>query len=149
MSLPIAIRLSAEHLRDVAEIETLCFEEPWSENALRLLLGEQGEGAVCLCNGRAVAYGGMILAPDEAQITNIATHPAHRRRGYANAVVRALIESARQRGLLQIVLEVRASNQGAVALYGALGFEACGVRKKFYRKPTEDALVMIKRLERG
>lgn len=146
MSAVRAVRMTADHLGDVAELERLCFGEPWSEKALTLLTGEEALGFVCLEDGHAVAYGGMMLAPDEAQVTNIATHPDYRRRGLAREVTEALICEAQRRGLEQIVLEVRASNEGAIALYHMLGFEQVGIRRRFYRAPIEDALVMIKRL---
>ena len=136
--------LAQSHLREVAEIEQLCFSEPWSEKALELLLGDLGIGVACVQNGSVVAYGGMMLAPDEGQITNIAVHPAYRRQGLGKAVTEALVQLARVRELEQIALEVRASNEAAIALYTALGFESVGRRKNFYRHPQEDALVMLK-----
>ena len=140
------IPMGEEHLEEVAELERLCFAEPWSKNALTYLLSDQAVGAVCLLDGRTVAYGGMTLAPFEGQITNIAVHPDHRRRGYGRAVVDRLIREARNATCEQISLEVRASNQGAICLYEELGFETVGRRKNFYRSPTEDALVMVKSL---
>ena len=137
--------LTREHLPAAAELEKLCFSEPWSEKALELLLGDMGVGAVCLENGHAVAYGGMLLAPDEGQITNIATHPSHRRRGYGRAVTEALLEMALKKQLEQVSLEVRVSNESAILLYEKLGFVKAGQRRNFYRAPKEDALVMIKR----
>ena len=138
--------LTQSHLAEVAEIERLCFSEPWSEKALELLLGELGVGVVCIRNGSVVAYGGMMLAPDEGQITNIAVRPSCRRQGLGRAVTEALVQLAQTRKLEQIALEVRASNEAAIALYRGLGFEKVGRRKNFYRQPTEDALVMIKKI---
>ena len=133
------------HLAGIARLETLCFGEPWSENALELLLTEMALGVTLVSeDGEVLAYGGMLLAPDEGQITNIAVHPDCRRKGYGRAVTEALIREAEQRGLSQISLEVRASNEAAINLYRLLGFEVAGVRKRFYRNPSEDALVMIK-----
>jgi ribosomal-protein-alanine N-acetyltransferase len=137
-------RLQKEHLAAVAEIERLCFSQPWSEKALELLLGESGVGFVCLAEDEVTAYGGMMLDPWEGQITNIATHPAHRRRGYGNAVTDALLKEAAARNAEQVSLEVRASNASAIALYERLGFAIAGRRKGFYQNPREDALVMIK-----
>lgn len=137
-------RLQKEHLAAVAEIERLCFSQPWSEKALELLLGESGVGFVCLAGDEVTAYGGMMLDPWEGQITNIATHPAHRRRGYGNAVTDALLKEAAARNAEQVSLEVRASNASAIALYEGLGFAIAGRRKGFYQNPREDALVMIK-----
>ena len=145
--LPTAIPLRREHLEDVAELERLCFGQPWSAKALELLLTPEATGAVCLWEGRAVAYGGMLLAPGEGQITNVAVHPDFRRRGYAAAVLRALIAEAMAReDCEQISLEVRESNGAAVALYLQNGFLTVGRRRHFYRDPAEDALVMIKSL---
>ena len=137
-------RLQKEHLAAVAEIERLCFSQPWSEKALELLLGESGVGFVCLAEDEVTAYGGMMLDPWEGQITNIATHPDHRRRGYGNAVTDALLKEAAARNAEQVSLEVRASNASAIALYEGLGFAIAGRRKGFYQNPREDALVMIK-----
>lgn len=139
-------RITRAHLAEVAELERLCFHDPWSERSLELLLGSDAVGYVCVSEGRVLAYGGMMLVPDEGQITNIATHPDVRRMGMGRAVVEALIDDAKKRGLEQLSLEVRVSNTAAVALYEDLGFGTAGRRKSFYRKPTEDAWVMIKAL---
>lgn len=137
------IRLTKEHLSEVAELERLCFSEPWSEKSLELLLGEDAVGFVSLQNGRAVAYGGMLWAVDEGQVTNVAVHPDARRCGHARAIVKAFADAARARGAVQISLEVRQSNAAAIALYEQNGYVSVGKRKHFYRNPREDALIMI------
>ncbi|MBQ1230505.1 MAG: ribosomal protein S18-alanine N-acetyltransferase [Clostridia bacterium] len=131
------------HLPQVALLESLCFSEPWSERSLELLLGEEALGAVLLVGDRVAAYGGMLLAPGEGQITNIATHPDFRRMGYGRAVLDALLSGARQKDCEQVALEVRASNEGAIRMYEQAGFLTAGRRRGFYRNPTEDALVML------
>lgn len=141
--------INASHLDTVAEIESLCFPEPWSARALELLLGDAATGAVILREGRVIAYGGMLLAPDEGQITNVAVHPDFRRCGCARAILHALCAEAEQRQLEQIVLEVRASNAAAIALYESEGYAEVGRRRSFYRLPTEDALVMQKSVGAG
>ena len=140
------IKMTEAHLADVAEIERLCFGEPWSEEALRLLLTDGAIGFVCEEDGQATAYGGMILTPFDAQVTNIAVHPTCRRRGLGRAVTEALIAEACKRALEQISLEVRVSNAAAIALYQSLGFYESGRRKHFYRNPAEDAVVMLRDL---
>ena len=139
-------RICAAHLFEVAEIERLCFAEPWSEQALELLLSEDAVGYACVRDGHVLAYGGMLIAPFEGQITNVAVHPEARRQGLGRRVTEALICDAEERGLEQIALEVRASNAAAIALYESLGFAVAGRRKNFYRRPAEDALVMVKAL---
>ena len=136
-------RLSARHLPDVAELERLCFAEPWSESSLALLTREGGVGFAVLSEGKAVAYGGMLTVLDEGQITNVAVHPDYRRCGYGRAVTEALLAYAQKAGLVTVSLEVRESNLPAISLYRALGFAACGRRAGFYRKPTEAALIMV------
>ena len=136
-------RMTQMHLSDVAEIERLCFAEPWSESSLSLLTRDGGVGFVVCQEGRAVAYGGMLTVLDEGQITNVAVHPDARRRGYGRVITEALVAYAKRNGLCSISLEVRASNEAAIALYRACGFEICGRRRGFYRKPVEDALIMV------
>ncbi len=135
-------KLCRAHLSAVAEIEALCFVDPWSEKALELLLTDAAEGYVCLQNDRVLAYGGVLWAPDEGQITNIATHPEARRCGMAAAILENIIASACSRGCEQLSLEARVSNTPAVSLYRRYGFEQMGVRRGFYKNPREDALVM-------
>lgn len=141
-----AVRMAREHLSAVAELERLCFSEPWSENALELLLTEAATGYVVLLEERVIAYGGMMTVPGEGQITNIAVHPEHRRKGCGRAVVDALLSEARAHGAEQVSLEVRESNRAAAALYERAGFFVAGRRKRFYRNPTEDAFVMLMRM---
>lgn len=141
--------LTAEHLAQVAELEQLCFADPWSEKALELLLGDGAYGAVCLQEGRVMAYGGVLWAPFEGQITNIATHPNARRCGMGAAVLEHLIAVAIERGCEQLSLEARVSNTPAISLYERYGFEKMGLRRGFYKHPTEDAYVMCLSLDKS
>ena len=141
---PRVLPLSPAHLSGVATLERLCFpHEPWSEQALLVLCREHGTGFVALSeDGTPLAYVGMTYAADEGSITNVATHPTARRQGLGRAVVKALLRQASALGLAFVYLEVRPSNEAAIALYQSLGFETVGRRKNFYRHPTEDALLM-------
>ena len=141
--------LTAAHLVQVAELEQLCFADPWSEKALELLLGDGAYGAVCLQEGRVMAYGGVLWAPFEGQITNIATHPNARRCGMGAAVLEHLIAVAIERGCEQLSLEARVSNTPAISLYERYGFEKMGLRRGFYKHPTEDAYVMCLSLDKS
>lgn len=136
------VPLSEEHLSALAELEILSFSEPWSRESLRILTRDGGFGVVAEIGGRAVAYGGMTFVLDEGSVTNIATHPDLRGRGIGHAVVRALLAAAKERGIASVFLEVRPSNAPALALYRGEGFDEIGVRKNFYRLPTEDAIQM-------
>ena len=135
-------RLTATHLQAVEALERAVFSNPWSAKALELLCSERAFGFVVMQEDKAAAYGGMLTVLDEGQITNIATHPHHRRRGYAAMVLQALLGEARERGIAFVTLEVRASNAPARALYEKCWFEVCGERRAYYENPTEDAILM-------
>ena len=140
------VRVAEADLEPLAAIEAACFSEPWSATALRLLLGDTACGYVAKLRGRIVGYGGMLLALDEGQITNVAVAPDARRMGCGAAILHAMLADARERGLVQIALEVRVGNTAAIRLYETNGFSVAGRRKHFYRNPTEDAFVMLRDL---
>ena len=83
-----------------------------------------------------------MTALDEGQITDIAVSSEYRRRGIGMEIVKAMIKESANRGIAALYLEVRESNCAARELYRACGFEECGVRKNFYRRPTESAVLM-------
>ena len=144
---PVRLQKISAHLEGAANLERLCFPAaPWSAQSLELLTNE-GIGVGYLLtdptDGSVVAYGGMLITVDEGQITNIAVHPDHRRRGYGAAILRALLRHAKDARLESVSLEVRPSNTAAVTMYRNAGFAEAGRRKAFYTKPTEDALVMV------
>jgi ribosomal-protein-alanine N-acetyltransferase len=138
------IRMSREHLSAVAEIEQISFSDPWSVESLELMLGEQAMGLVALEDGRVLGYVGMMCVLDEGQIISVATHPDSRRRGVGRSLMRAIEQSAKERGIVFLSLEVRESNAAARSLYSSLGWVECGIRKNFYSKPTENACIMTK-----
>ena len=143
---PIIRKLTADDAASVAFIEEQCFAEPWSASSLLMLTQANAFGIVCKIDGTLAAYGGMICVLDEGQITNIATLPDFRRRGLAKKVLLAMLDEARERKLSFVTLEVRESNAAAIALYEQLGFVKLGKRPNFYRKPTEAAVIMEKKL---
>ena len=138
-----------EHVPEAAEIERLCFSEPWSESALTYMCTSPNTRAVAVIdreNGRVAAYGGAQYVPPEANIVNIATHPDYRRRGCATFVMRALEAFLKEKGIEDVYLEVRRSNTSAQSLYAKEGYAPCGVIKNYYRFPSEDAVQMFKKL---
>ena len=148
---PRLMAATAADLEGAAALEKLCFSSPWSANSLELLTKEGiGVGYVCVGNTptpMVTAYGGMMIAVDEGQITNIAVHPDCRGQGLGLAIVQALIKHAKAERLASISLEVRVSNAPAIALYRKVGFAEVGRRKGFYTRPTEDALIMELKLK--
>lgn len=137
--------ITEKDLDGIATLEQMCFSCPMSrENLQAFLLGENGCGFVCYDtkNDLPCAYGGMMCVLDEAQILNIAAHPEYRGRGLGKAITKKLIDEARARGITFVTLEVRRSNAVAIGLYSSLGFAEVGVLKNYYRRPTEDGLIM-------
>ena len=140
--------LTAAHISQAAEIERLCFSDPWSEkmlaehlaNPCSLTLAAVGD------TGRLLGYVGLLAVVDEGYITNVAVRPDCRRQGVAAALLDALEAQGKERELAFLTLEVRASNAPAIALYRKHGFEEAGRRKNYYTKPAEDAIIMTKTL---
>lgn len=126
---------------EMAAIERLCFDWPWSESALSQEMDNASAYyAIIECGGRIAAYAGMHIVFDEAHVMNVATHPDFRRLGFARLVMRALMEEALIRGASSMTLEVRVENAPARTLYEKLGFDAVGIRPKYYQN-GEDALI--------
>lgn len=136
------VLVEPRHLAAIAALEQAVFHAPWSERSLALLCTPQAFGFVCMQGEQAVAYGGMLCVAGEGQITNVATHPDHRRRGLAAGVLAVMLEHARALSLLEVTLEVRESNAAAIALYERFGFQTVGKRPRFYTHPVETALIM-------
>ena len=134
------INMTPEHPDGVKALLDICFgESAWSMDALRSQLEKaDSRCTVALIDDRIVGFLAFEQVMDEGSIVEIAVHPDHRRQGIA----REMIESAlSNNSLKEIFLEVRESNTPAIALYESLGFEKIGVRKGYYDKPKEDAVI--------
>ena len=147
MAEPIIRAIREEDVRQIHEIETLCFAMPWSEESIlhdvrenvvaRWLVMDDGEG-------RVLAYAGMWFVLDEAHVCNVAVHPDFRGRGYGKQIFEALETLAIENSMTLMTLEVRRSNTVAQNLYHACGFLDVGYRKRYYEDNKEDALIMYK-----
>lgn len=137
--------MNESHVSQIAELEKLCFSDPWSERSVASELHNPYAYWLVACSeGRVVGYVGSQTAIDEADMMNIAVHPDFRRTGIAEKLVTALCGTLAQRGVRCLLLEVRASNEPAKALYEKLGFVPVGRRPNYYRNPREDALILRK-----
>ena len=144
------IPMTAAHLPQVTALEKVCFPaDPWSGELFRdalecpdtaLLVAEKEDGTV-------LGYAVLSAVLDEGNLDNIAVAPSCRRRGVANALLSALTGFGREH-LSVLMLEVRASNLPAIALYEKHGFVPVGRRKNYYDAPREDAILMTLELER-
>ena len=141
--MPERDRMRLKDVSDIAEMEKMCFAVPWSREAfLYELSNPMARYLVLREGGRVVAYAGYRYFLDEGEITNVAVHPGHRRKGLGRSVMEALLADAAGAGVTALTLEVRAHNLPAQALYRALGFEKIGVRKGYYPDNGEDAWLM-------
>ncbi len=140
----IVIRaMHQEDLEQVAELEKSIFSEPWSREGFALSLASKDTlYFVAVCEERIVGYCGLLRSFEEADITNVAVDVSHRNQGIAEKMLSIMMQEGMERGIERFTLEVRSSNQAAIHLYERLGFGSVGVRKNFYSKPTEDALIM-------
>lgn len=137
------VPLQKEHAARLAELEKMCFSDPWSEEGIAFEAeNDAARFFVALCGEEIAGYAGMLYAADLGNICNIAVFPQYRRHGVGRKLVYALIDSATELGVFELTLEVRESNEPAKALYRSFGFEEVGRRKNFYNDPAEDAIVM-------
>ena len=131
-------------VREVAELESRCYEFPWTEN---IFLDCLGVGYCCWVyrlNAKIVGYGIMSVAVGEAHILNICVESELRRQGLGRRILERLLTLARSHRADTVFLEVRASNRAAQYLYQSVGFNEVGVRRGYYpaKKEREDAIVL-------
>jgi [ribosomal protein S18]-alanine N-acetyltransferase len=150
------VRTATEDDLDAIErIERASFSDPWSRRSFAELVGRESvvflvavspesgeEGRV----ERVVGYGIAYHAAGEAELANVAVHEPDRGHGIGARLVRAILQRVRAAGAEECWLEVRASNTAAQQLYRQLAFADVGLRKRYYARPTEDAVVMRRSL---
>lgn len=137
--------MCVEDLEQVLDIETRAHSHPWLRSAFetRLRLGDKCW--VVRSRGQLVAYAIISVVAGDAELLNISVDPRWQRQGIARALLAAQIASLA--GLAEnLFLEVRVSNQSAIALYSGLDFIEVGCRRKYYPGPNgrEDALIMAR-----
>ena len=127
----------------VVQIEEENFSVPWSRKSfLDSLALSHPRAVVAEQQGQIAGYCGCYQILEEAEIVNVAVDKAFRRRGVGRQMLEELMRLGKERGSFAYTLEVRAGNVPAIHLYESLGFKSLGIRKNFYEKPTEDAIIM-------
>ena len=144
------VPMDKSHLQGIAAIEKECFSTPWTVPML-----EEELNNLCACfivaegeDGSVLGYAGLHVAVDEGYIDNVAVEEAARRHGVASALLDVFCRFAAV-NLAFLTLEVRASNQAAIALYEKHGFHQAGLRKGYYQHPREDAIIMTREFGNG
>jgi ribosomal-protein-alanine N-acetyltransferase len=142
---------TVEALPDILQIEEACFSAPWTRKMLEAELSgnpfayfllakqaPQGEvGSVSI-----VGYLCFWVVFEEVRLMNLAVIESMRHKGVAKALVMQALETGLAQAARCAVLELRASNHAAHALYRSLGFRDVTTRSTYYTNPIEDALLM-------
>ena len=146
----ILTQMQSGHLEKLAELEKICFSsQAWSYKSLEdELTNPTAHFFVAEVDEEVAGYIGMYVVCENCYVTNVAVFPQYRRQGVAKALIKMAMLTADTMETDFISLEVRPSNEPAISLYKSFGFEQNGLRKNYYKNPTEDALIMTKFLNK-
>ena len=138
--------VTAAHIPQIERLEQQCFSMPWTAGVLKSQMKDAQHEFIAAVSpeGTVLGYVGMMFVLDEGYISNVAVSPDCRRQGIADTLIDRLCAICENLGLSFVTLEVRAGNVPAIALYEKHGFERVGLRKAYYERPREDALIMTK-----
>ena len=121
-------------------------ESPFSiERQLIPELVEDGrhQPVLALLDGEPVGFALVWVIADERHLVNFAVEPRHRRAGIGRQMLSGVVERAREEGARMITLEVRSTNEAALALYRDFGFIEVALRPRYYPDTREDAVIML------
>ena len=138
-------RANERDLDALLALERECIAPPWSEGSM-LYEVLNADAIFLVAEDAEVLLGFAVLreSVDAAEVFRVAVTANARRRGIGAALLRELIRVAENDGMQRLFLEVRVSNEAAIALYEQFGFRRQGVRRGYYESPTEDALVLLR-----
>lgn len=133
-----------EDIDQILIVEQESFTLPWSREAFynELHHNQYAVYIVLEDEGKIIGYGGVWIVLDEAHITNIAVLPEYRGKKLGEALLKKVLDMAKEKGAETATLEVRVSNTPARSLYKKMGFQEGGIRKKYYTDNQEDGIVM-------
>jgi ribosomal-protein-alanine N-acetyltransferase len=139
--------MRSEDLPEVLRIERETFSNPWSSRELAAALKDPGcEAILGVADGRLAGYAMAWFLSEEVHIGNLAVAETHRGKNVGSALLQVILKKAEGAQVARLTLEVRTSNEAAQSLYRAHGFREVAIRKAYYLRPLEDALVMMKGL---
>lgn len=138
--------LTKEYVDQVCLLEEEAFSMPWHRDSfLEMIENKDACYLVGICGQEVAASCGLRNIVGEGEITNVVTKSIFRGQGIGRKMLLQLLAEGEKMGVEEFTLEVRKSNVPAIRLYESLGFAAEGIRKNFYERPKEDALIMWKR----
>lgn len=142
----MTIELATERDLDaLADIHRESFTSAWTREMFAQELRQPALSRVHvlrLPDGTVAGFCVSWTVADELHINALAVRAAHRRRGLATMLLRAVLRDAASRGAARATLDVRASNVAALALYRRLGFDIAATRRDYYTNPVESALIL-------
>ena len=128
----------------LVKIDLECFSSPWSEISFKNEMAHDYAICYVVCyNQDVVGYINARKIFDEISINNVAVAKKYRRMGIGEMLINHLFSNISD-DILSLTLEVRESNIPAQNLYSKCGYEKIGVRRNFYDKPTENAILMTR-----
>ena len=132
-----------EDIPSVLAIELASFSDPWSEFSFQYALDNGDMDFLVLREGEEV-LGFLLLQElgEEAEIDNVAVRSDYRGMGLGGKLLDAMLALCGKKGIHTVYLDVREGNEPAKRLYASRGFVPVGVRKRYYRDPVEDAILM-------
>ena len=137
--------LALHHIPELLRIEQEAYPDPWTQGMFQQeITNRTSRFFVAFLDEALVGYGGYWLALDEIHITKFTVVAGHRGRGFGRLLMEDLIVDGISRGGATVRLEVRESNVAARRLYESMGFEVVGIRKDYYSRSRESAVVMVK-----
>lgn len=145
----MSIRLMVKNdLEKIVELENILFQSPWSLDDFQYELENNpfGQYYVIVEKKTVIGYIGLWMLGDQCQITTIGIDEFYQGKGYASQLMDFVLQKCKQLKYQNINLEVRVSNDKAIALYKKYGFKNVTVRKNYYAD-HEDAYLMIRELE--
>lgn len=137
-------KMQIEHYEKIKDILIEEFDDFWKPSILKSELeSENSKYIVALDNNDIVGFAGIVILPDDAEITNIVTKKNERKKGIGKLLLAKLIEMAKEYEKDNISLEVNENNNAAIELYKKFNFEIVGCRKKYYNG-KDNAIIMTK-----
>ncbi len=142
------LRLNESHVEAIAQLEQICFSDPWSVNSIKSEVNNPlSLWLVAMDDDKLAGYVGSQSVLGWADMMNLAVAPEYRRMGIGEKLVAELIGMLKDEKVTCLTLEVRVSNTAAIALYTKMGFVEVGRRPGYYHNPREDALILRKEWE--
>lgn len=140
-------KIDENDINKIAALEREIFSDPWSANAIGETLSQKNTVLLgAWQNEHLAGYLIVYYVLDEGEIARIAVESSCRRQGVAGHMMLALENFCEEKGIVNLMLDVRESNEAAIAFYKGCGFVEDGIRKDFYTDPKEDAILMSRQL---